>query len=384
MSGGRSAAALALLAAEVHAEVTAGPGDPGVLARRHLARLAPLLPESERCGVVDRVVARVRGLGVLEALIADPTVTEILVTAGRLVWVERAGELERAPVELAPGEAEHLVERVLGPLGVRADRTTPVADARLADGTRVHVVLPPVAPDGVCLSMRRFAPEPVPIDAFGNRLVVDVLEAAVGARLNIVVSGATSSGKTTLLNALTGFSGLGERIVTIEDACELRVPRPHVARLEARAATADGLGAVTICDLVRAALRMRPDRIVVGEVRGAEALDMLQALSTGHDGSLSTCHANDADDALRRLTTMAVQAGEALPVSVIGRLVHAAVDLVVHVERGTAGRRAVASIAEVGLASDGSPCARVLVDHGQALAVPRRVGRTERGPWWPR
>ena len=381
MSAG--AGVTAELSAAVHALVVADPGDPATAAQRAVTELAPLLSATARAEIVRRVVDRVHGLGALEALLTDPTVTEVLVNGGREVWIERAGRLEHLEVELASGEAEHLVERMLAPLGVRADRTNPVADARLPDGSRLHIVMPPVAPDGLCLSIRRFAARPIPLDAFGGNTVVAVLRAAVDARLNVVVSGATSSGKTTLLNALAALVGGDERIVTIEDACELRIAGRHVVRLEARRATADGLGAVTIGHLVRAALRMRPDRLVVGEVRGAEALDMVQAMSTGHDGSLATCHANDALDALRRIEVMILHGGGPVPLDALRAQLHASVDLVVHVGRDHGGRRRVRSIAEVALdPADERRIVPIVVDD-ENVGSPRRPARLPAaGRWW--
>ena len=381
MSAG--AGVTAELSAAVHAVVVADPGDAAIAAQRAVSELAPLLSATARAEIVRRVVDRVQGLGALEALLADQTVTEVLVNRGREVWIERAGRLEHLDVELASGEAEHLVERMLAPLGVRADRTNPVADARLPDGSRLHIVMPPVAPDGLCLSIRRFAARPIPLDAFGGNTVVAALRAAVDARLNVVVSGATSSGKTTLLSALAALADGDERIVTIEDACELRIAGRHVVRLEARRATADGLGAVTIGHLVRAALRMRPDRLVVGEVRGAEALDMVQAMSTGHDGSLATCHANDAVDALRRIEVMILHGGGPVPLDALRAQLHASVDLVVHVGRDRGGGRRVHSIAEVAL--DPADAQRVvpIVVNDEIVGSPRRPARLPAaGRWW--
>ena len=381
MSAG--AGVTAQLSAAVHALVVADPGDPATAAQRAVTELAPLLSATARAEIVRRVVDRVHGLGALEALLIDPTVTEVLVNGGREVWIERAGRLEQLEVELASGEAEHLVERMLAPLGVRADRTNPVADARLPDGSRLHIVMPPVAPDGLCLSIRRFAARPIPLDAFGGNTVVAVLRAAVDARLNVVVSGATSSGKTTLLNALAALVGGDERIVTIEDACELRIAGRHVVRLEARRATADGLGAVTIGHLVRAALRMRPDRLVVGEVRGAEALDMVQAMSTGHDGSLATCHANDALDALRRIEVMILHGGGPVPLDALRAQLHASVDLVVHVGRDHGGRRRVRSIAEVALdPADERRIVPIVVDDENVGSSRRPARLPAAGRWW--
>ena len=286
-------------------------------------------------------------LGPLAPLLDDPSVTDIMVNAGRQVWVERAGALEPVAIVLAPGQIEHIVERILAPLGIRIDAVSPVADARLPDGSRLHVMAPPVAPDGMAVSLRRFRSIPLGLDSFAPPDVARYLTDAVARRANILVSGATSAGKTTLLNALAGCCERNERIVTIEDAAELRLPGAHVVRLEARSSSADGLGAITIRDLVRAALRMRPDRIVVGEVRGSEALDMLQALNTGHDGSLTTCHANSALDALHRIDTMALLAASGLPLTAVQQQVQRSIDIVVHVARGRQGHRVVHDVGEV-------------------------------------
>ena len=246
------------------------------------------------------MAARVEGLGPLEPLLADPTVTEVMVNGPGPVWIERDGRLERVDVALDNATIGLLIERVVGPLGLRVDRASPLVDARLADGSRVNVVVPPLAIDGPCVTIRRFGTRRITLDEVCPPGVAALLAWAVRARCNVVVSGGTGAGKTTLLNALAAAIPAGERVVTIEDAAELRLPGDHVVRLESRPPNAEGAGAVDIRELVRNALRMRPDRIVVGEVRGPEALDMLQAMNTGHEGSLSTCHANGPADALRR------------------------------------------------------------------------------------
>ena len=315
--------------------------------RRHARLLAPLLPDGAIEAAVGRVAAKVEGLGALEPLLAEPDITDVMVTAGRVVWVERGGRLERTSVVLDPAETSRLIERIVAPLGLRVDRSSPVVDARLADGARVHAIVPPLAVDGPCLTIRRFATKPFSLDAFASGEVVELLQQLVNERANVVVSGATGAGKTTLLNTLAGVIDRGERIITIEDAAELRLSAPHVVRLEARPANADGTGAVTIRDLVRAALRMRPDRIVVGEVRGAEALDMVQALNTGHDGSLSTCHANSPADALRRIETMALFGALGLPLAAVREQVRAAVDVVIQVGRRPGGERRIIDVSEV-------------------------------------
>ena len=379
-----AADALARLAADVHRAVAFADADPATMAADELAQRSPLLGDAARRAVVDRVVARVRGLGALEPLLADPSVTEVLVNGGRDVWVERAGRLVRTEVALAPGEAEQLVERILEPLGVRADRLSPIADARLPDGSRLHVVLPPIAADGPSVAVRRFRAAALELDAFAPPPVVQLLKALVVERRNIVVSGATSSGKTTLLNALGAVVAPSERIVTIEDACELRLPGDHVVRLEARRPTSDGLGEITVRDLVRAALRMRPDRIVVGEVRGAEAFDMVQALNTGHDGSLATCHANGPLDALRRLDAMVLLAAHGLPLAAVREQVQASIDVVLHVVRGDGGARRVAQVVEVVAPGDAAAAAPRVVElwnasRAAAIRRPDRPSRTAGG-----
>lgn len=335
--------------AEVRARLLANPSSGS--ARAEIAQLvhsvAPLLPTDERAVVVAELMAEVEGLGPLEPLLADPEVDEVLVNAGRDVWVERRGQLECCDVSLDRGAVERLVERIIAPLGLRADRTAPMVDARLADGSRVNAILPPLAIDGPCLTIRRFRPSPLPLDAFASSAVARLLRQAVESRKTILVSGGTSTGKTTLLGALAASIPGHERIITVEDAAELRLSRPHVVRLEARPANAEGVGEVTVRDLVRNSLRMRPDRIVVGEVRGAEALDMLQAMNTGHEGSLSTCHANSAADALRRLETLALMAGIGLPLAAVREQVASAIDLVVQLARVADGRRGVVEVCEV-------------------------------------
>ncbi|MGH9165239.1 MAG: CpaF family protein, partial [Acidimicrobiales bacterium] len=347
------------LAALVHARLLAeraagGAGSAGsdeVLDATTVAAAArradPLLaPESLR-SVVAEVLARATGLGPLEPLLRDPLVSEVMVCGPHRVWVERAGVLERVVVDLDAATIEHLIERIVGPLGLRIDRASPMVDARLPDGSRVNAVVPPLAVDGPCLTIRRFAARAVPLSAFCPPGVVELLTWSVRARCNVVVSGATSSGKTTLLNALAAAISPGERVVTVEDAAELRLPRDHLVRLEARPPNAEGAGGVRVRDLVRNALRMRPDRIVVGEVRDAAALDMLQAMNTGHEGSLSTCHANSPSDALRRLETMVLMGDVALPLAAIREQVAAAVDLVVQVARGAAGARRIVEVSEL-------------------------------------
>jgi pilus assembly protein CpaF len=316
----------------------------GELVHRH----APLLDATEADAAVRRVQARMQGLGVLDDLLADPAVTDVLVNGAGPVWVERHGSIHCTDVVLDDAEVRRLVERVVTPLGLRADRRTPLVDARLPDGSRVHVAMPPLAVDGPYLTVRRFAARTLPVEDFTpDADVARLLVQAVHRRENIVVVGGTGAGKTTLLNALCQHLGPGERVVTVEDAAELRLPGEHVVRLESRPASPDGLPAVTIRELVRSALRMRPDRIVVGEVRGGEALDMLQAMNTGHDGSLSTCHANGPVQALRRLETMALTAGVDLPLRAVRDQLSSAVDLLVQVGRAGDGARRVLAVDRV-------------------------------------
>jgi pilus assembly protein CpaF len=316
-------------------------------------REAAALPAAEREALVARVLRLATGLGPLEPLLADPAVDEVMVNGPGDVWVERAGRLEAAGVSFAgAGELMHAVERILAPLGRRVDEAAPLCDARLPDGSRVNVVIPPLALEGPCLTIRRFRPAGFSLDDLVEngtlpRGLADFLASCVGARAAVLVSGGTGSGKTTTLGALSAAIPDGERIVTIEDAAELRLRQRHVVRLESRPANVEGRGEVTIRQLVRNALRMRPDRIVVGEVRGAEALDMLMALNTGHEGSLTTVHANSPEDALRRIETLALMAGVGLPHSAVREQVASALDLVVHQARLPGGRRRVQSVAEV-------------------------------------
>ncbi len=362
----------------LHARALAGVQTSSRLAEADLAALvtdeAPLLSPGEASAVLATLWSDVHGLGPLDPVLADPDVTDVLVHGAGEVWVERRGQLERLSLRLDASTVGGLIERIVGPLGLRVDRSSPIIDARLSDGSRVHVVVPPLAVDGPCLTIRRFGVQRLTLDAFASPPVARLLAGAVAARANIVVSGGTGAGKTTLLNALAAFIDKRERIITIEDAAELRLDQGHVVRLEARPANAEGAGRVAIRDLVRAALRMRPDRIVVGETRGGEALDMLQAMNTGHEGSLSTCHANAPDDALRRLETMVLLAESGLPLDAVREQLVAAVDLVVQVTRRSDGTRSVVEVAEV--VEGGHPGSRGrtrrLADTGGLVARPVR------------
>ena len=319
-------------------------------------------------------------LGPLSGLAGDPSVTDLLVNGDGSVWVERRGALVATGRRLGRAEIELLLERIVTPLGLRIDRSSPVVDARLPDGSRVHAVVPPVAVDGPCLAVRRFSVRPLPLEAWCSEPVAELLAAAVTAGWNMVVAGGTGAGKTTMLNALAGCAPPEERVVTVEDAAELRLPQPHVVRLEARPPNAEGIGEVALRDLVRSALRLRPDRLVVGEVRGGEALDLLQALNTGHAGCLATVHANGPAEALRRLETLVLLAGVGLPLGAVRAQLAAAVDAVVHVARCADGARRVTEVAEVGAATAdaGSLPVRLLADGERILAAARRGARRHR------
>ncbi len=330
-----------------------------------VGREAAILPIREREEIVARILRDTVGLGPLEELLADPEVEEVMVNGPDCVYVERRGRIEPTEVHFADeAELRNSIERILAPLGRRVDELSPMVDARLADGSRVNVVIPPLAVDGPALSIRRFAaarPDPADLVELGTLTpqMCGLLEVAVRERRSLLVSGGTGSGKTTMLNALSSFVAAEERVVTIEDAAELRLQQPHVVRLESRPASVEGRGEVTIRDLLRNALRMRPDRIVIGEVRGQEALDLLTALNTGHRGALSTLHANSPADALRRLETLALMAGVGLPHAAIREQLGRGFELVVHLERLADGRRVVTEIAEVVRAA-GGPATRAL------------------------
>jgi pilus assembly protein CpaF len=347
----------------------AAQGEPGSAehaVREHVRRLAPLAGGDARERLVSAAVARLDGLGPLDALLHDPAVDEVLVNGSGEIWIERRGDLQRRG-SIAGPELAVVIERILAPLGRRLDRTTPIVDARLGDGTRVCAVVPPISVDGTILSLRRFQTEPLPLTAFGDAAVCDALDDLVARRCNTVISGATSSGKTSLLSSLLGLIRGGERIVVLEDTAELAPLADHVVRLEARPGTNDGLPAITVEQLLRTALRLRPDRLVVGEVRGAEVVGLVQALNTGHDGSWSTCHANSAVDALHRLETLVVQTAPAWPLRAVRDHIVRCIDAVVHVERTSGGVRRVREISEVS-DRDGAPATRPIVMGGRRVA----------------
>jgi pilus assembly protein CpaF len=322
-------------------------------------RRAAVLSSESRALIVQRITERALGAGPLERLLRDPQVDEILVSGTKPIWVERGGRLAVTDANFESDDQLRLtIERLLAPAGRRVDEAEPLCDARLPDGSRVNVVLPPLAVDGPALSIRRFRPrglsasQLVELGSWSAELV-EILTDAIERRLNILVCGGTGSGKTTTLAAIAGLLDADQRVVTIEDTAELRLNLSHVVRLEGRPASIEGRGEVTIRSLVRNALRMRPDRIIVGEVRGAEALDMLIALSTGHDGSLTTIHAGSPAEALRRLETLALMADVGLPHGAIRAQVAEAIDLVVFQLRDGAGLRRVASVDRV-VAGDGA------------------------------
>ena len=327
-----------------HRRPDSGSSSPEQVIADLLRAEVPLMPTAAVATTARALAVELVGLGPVEELLADPGVTDVLVNGPGAVWVERSGRLEPTEVVVDRPEIYRYVERLVGPLGLQADRAHPVVDARLPDGTRVAVVLPPLAVDGPVLAVRRHAAATLPLSSFCDAATERVLRRCTAGNANVVVYGPTGSGKTTLLNALVATLPPGERIITVEDVAELRLPGDHVVRLEARPGTADGAGAVGIRDLVRAALRLRPDRLVVGEVRGAEALDLVWALSTGHRGSLSTCHAGSAFDALARLETMCCSAPEQLPLAAVRAQVRSAVDVLVGLDRDSAGTRRVVGV----------------------------------------
>ena len=311
------------------------------------------LPESLRNQLFEDILDEVIGFGPIQPLLDDPEISEVMVNQPKKVYIERKGKLSETTVKFEDNaHVMRIIERIISPLGRRVDVDSPMVDARLPDGSRVNAVIPPVAIDGPTLTVRKFSKVKLTIDQLIEfetltPMMSDFLRACVLGRLNIVVSGGTGSGKTTLLNVLSGFIPETERVVTIEDSAELRLDQEHVVRMEGRPPNIDGRGQVTIRDMVRNALRMRPDRIIIGECRGGEALDMLQAMNTGHDGSLTTLHANSPRDALSRLETMVLMAGMELPLKVIRQQVASAVDLIVHQSRLKNGPRKITAISEV-------------------------------------
>ena len=307
----------------------------------------------ERRSFVQEMISDTLGYGPLDPLLSDPSVTEIMCNNYDDVWIERDGKLHRTGSTFSDDQQyRHVIEKIVAGVGRRIDESSPMVDARLPDGSRVNAILPPLAIHGPILTIRKFAADPFTVKDLINfgTFTLDlsvVMEACVRGKLNILVSGGTGTGKTTNLNVLSSFIPEGERVVTIEDAAELQLQQSHVLSLEARPPNAEGAGEVRIRDLVRNALRMRPDRIIVGEVRGAEALDMLQAMNTGHEGSMTTVHCNGPRDALSRLETMVLMAGYELPVKAIREQIHSALNLIMHLDRMPDGRRVVTSVTEL-------------------------------------
>ena len=311
------------------------------------------LNRSERDKIVEEVLDETLGLGPLELLLKDPSISDILINGPKNIFVERRGQLEKTEVEFRDnGHLMQIIDRIVSKVGRRVDETCPMVDARLEDGSRVNAIIPPLALDGACVSIRRFGSNPLKLEgllnykAFTPEMVM-LLEGCIKARLNIIISGGTGSGKTTLLNTLSSFIQNDQRVVTIEDAAELQLQQEHVVRLETRPANIEGTGAITATDLVRNALRMRPERIIIGECRGGETLDMLQAMNTGHDGSMTTVHSNSPRDAIARLETLVMMAGYDLPVKAIRQQISGAVDVIIQANRLQGGPRRVLNITVV-------------------------------------
>jgi len=325
----------------------------GTLCHAIMERLAVPLSLLARQRVITQIGDEILGLGPLQPLLADSTISDILVNGHHTIYVERHGQLQLTDIRFSDDDhLRNIIDRIVSGVGRRIDESVPMVDARLADGSRVNAIIPPLAIDGPSLAIRRFGSEALTHDqliASGSHspVMAALLQGVVRGRLNLLIAGGTGSGKTTLLNALSAAIPTGERILTIEDAAELRLQQPHVVRLETRPANMEGRGAVTQRDLVRNALRMRPDRIIVGEVRGSEALDMLQAMNTGHDGSITTIHANTPRDALGRIEQMVAMTGLDLPIRTVRAQIAAAIHLVIQVERLADGRRCITSIQEL-------------------------------------
>ncbi|HET9017719.1 MAG TPA: CpaF family protein [Thermomicrobiaceae bacterium] len=343
-----------------------------------------VLTRVERLRLFEAIAAEILGYGPIEPLLKDETVSEIMVNGPRQVYVERSGRLELSEVSFQDDDhVMRVIDRMVSPLGRRIDESSPMVDARLPDGSRINAIIPPVSLVGPCLTIRKFAKDPLTSDdlvRFGtlSQEMVTFIKACVEARLNIVVSGGTGSGKTTTLNVLSSFIPTDERIVTIENAAELQLRQDHVVTLESRPANIEGRGEITIRDLVVNALRMRPDRIVVGECRSGEALDMLQAMNTGHDGSLTTVHSNSPRDTLARLETMCLMAGVELPVRAIREQISSAVDLIVHQSRLKDGTRRITAVTEVqGMEGDVIVLQDVFVFEQTGVENSRIVGRTK-------
>jgi septum site-determining protein MinD len=317
-------------------------------------RLSPGLPRDDRARVIKETLDEALGLGPLEELLADPTVTEIMVNGCDMIYIEKSGKLTLSNITFTSNlQLRNVIERIVAPLGRRIDERTPYVDARLVDGSRVNAIIEPLSIDGPAVTIRKFPAERVTsvdyVQRFGSmtQAMMDFMKVCVEQGLNIIISGGTGSGKTTLLNVMSGFIPANERIVTVEDAAELQLKQEHVVRLETRPANLEGTGEVSIRDLIRNSLRMRPDRIIVGECRDGAALDMLSAMNTGHDGSMTTVHANTPREAIARLETLCLMAGMELPAKAIREQIAGAVDLIVQISRLSDGSRKLMSITEV-------------------------------------
>ncbi|HUI90266.1 MAG TPA: CpaF family protein [Anaerolineales bacterium] len=341
-----------------------------------------VLSRPERARLFEQIAAEILGLGPLQPLLEDDTITEIMVNGAKNIYVERKGKVHRVPVTFENNEhVLRIIDRIVAPLGRRIDESSPYVDARLPDGSRVNAVISPISLVGPVLTIRKFSRNPITVDQliqFGSvtQEAIQFLKACVEARLNIIISGGTGSGKTTLLNVLSGFIPADERIITIENSAELQLRQEHVVTLESRPPNIEGRGEVTIRDLVINSLRMRPERIIVGECRGGEALDMLQAMNTGHDGSMTTAHANSPRDALARLETMCLMAGMDLPARAIREQVAAAVELICQVSRMRDGTRKIVSISEIsGMESDVITMTDIFIFEQTAIENGQVVGR---------
>lgn len=343
-----------------------------LLVDEQVRRVIPLDHVDEQRRVADAALARLAGIGELDQWVRDPTVDEVLVNASNDIWIDRAGALSKVG-QLRSQPLEHIIERILATIGRRLDPTSPIVDARLADGSRVCAVAAPVSVDGTCLSIRRFSANSRPLGAYTDSGGASLIQEVIDARCNVVVTGATSSGKTSLLASIVSTLPPTERVVIIEDTAELPLRDQHIVRLEARAASLDGPPPIGLPALVRTALRLRPDRLVVGEIRGDEVLGMIHAMNTGHDGSFSTCHANGPLDALYRLESLVLRAAPTWPMRAIRQQLARSVDIVIHVARSRDGRRRIESISEVVVdtSSDGSPATRLLahLDHGELVPI---------------
>lgn len=312
-----------------------------------------LINSQDQERLMDEVMDETFGLGPLETLLKDPAISDIMINRADRIFVEKKGRIELSEVRFRDNaHLRQIIDRIVGLVGRRVDETCPMVDARLADGSRVNAIIPPLALDGPAMSIRRFGSKPMQVEDLVRvgafpAAVMDFLSAAVQARCNIVVSGGTGSGKTTLLNCLSRFIPPDERVITIEDAAELQLQQPHVVRLETRPANVEGKGEVNQRDLVKNCLRMRPDRVVIGECRGPESLDMLQAMNTGHEGSMTTIHANNARDGLARLEVMVMMAGFDIPIRALRQQISSAVQIIVQARRVTGGRRKVVSVSEI-------------------------------------